>query len=135
MSNAARQYGQPKKPEPNAAERDIRNLEQVHIKEAGQALRDAGVTHTSNADRNTPARMYGQASPAQRGNDVRRDMGVAQGERPQLSPDDRMRQAVQEGKSAGQQLAAAGVKHSPAQEFGREQGARVQGQHGPSISR
>lgn len=81
---------------------------------AGQALAKSGVTQDPKQASNLTLVKNDQGSQS-----AHKDLGVAQGERPALSPCDGKAQANSQAdiKQAGQGLQDAGVKQSAAQQF------------------
>ena len=121
MSAARERYGPPRTP----AEQTLRYLEQSKISQVGATLRQQGVTQSAGQGQATPALAH--ANNGSHGNDVRKDLGVAQGQRPALSPDDRNRQVatrtdvagagkkMQEANVTGGQSVSAAERFKPAQ--------------------
>ena len=133
--NARERFGPPQQ---QGVAKQFKDLEQTKIQDAGSALQRNGVTHSAGQGQAMPAR--GPANPAN-DNDVRKDLGVAQGTRPALSPDDRNRQAHAQAdiQQAGQALKNAGVQGgqamSASQQFAPAHTPKSPQQGPPSRSR
>ena len=92
------------------------NLQDLQtVRDIGQQLKQSGVTQDQKQQANLTLVKNDQGSQS-----AHKDLGVAQGERPALSPCDGNVQANSKAdiKQAGQSLSNAGVKQSAAQQFG-----------------
>ncbi len=112
MKNAREEFGPPAH---RVEQRLTQNLQDLKtVRDVGQQLKQSGVTQDQK-QANLTLVKNDQGSQS-----AHKDMGVAQGERPALSPcDGKLQQASNQAdiKQAGQALQNAGVKQSAAQQF------------------
>ena len=113
MKSAREEFGPPTTG--RIDQRLAQNLQDLQtVRDLGQQLKQSGVTQDPKQASNLTLVKNDQGSQS-----AHKDLGVAQGERPALSPCDGNVQANSKAdiKQAGESLSNAGVKQSAAQQF------------------